>query len=1025
MDASASALYAGTLPVQSVPVAPGTHAGPTPPITSADPANARPWLYLGYQQYLRRDSMLDGPTHLFGCIPPFLQQHPFQHIPVFTTPAVSSSVPSTIPARVTTLFGTSTIAPSTSAPPSSVATAPSTTLVADNATPAPSDLPDALTVAPLSHPPIPTSHSSTDLPATRGTPTPVPLSLASSYSALPTAMYSAAQLTSYQSLVANATAASVQYYSNAAFLSTYHPHAAHGVLTSTHAATPPPTAAAPGASKSGPLPTADALLAYYSSLAPRPRDSATPVAAPAPPTLPTPTRAIPVPTESATPTAPTAAVTTAANGTRRYLCPVCSKGFSRPSSLQTHLFTHTGEKPFPCLVDGCEKRFSVLSNLRRHQKIHAKNDEAAAAKAAAAVKAVEVAVEVATVSTGTSGVAMALAAPDTVAPSVPASSFGPAPLSDDPMDIDAPSTTATSIESAVDGDDQTVSSAWTDAESISPDPPAPAPQPTQARDSNTAMDPPVPPTTTTVPILPKRGRKREASASVVLVHAMPKKAAVDPAPRLPVKGRPPKRTVAVAAGGPVPVPATRSKSTHTGTRARGRTRMTDSAVSLVGKDGVGEREVKQEEEDEEARDTDDDDTDSLSFGVAGRVVTRRLAGLQLGSSVSASASGAAQVTAAKRKRKTRTKRAAVTVEQEHDLVDAESQIEQPGAVDSERPHQPEDDDHMADPHAPAPSTPHLSPQDQLMTDLAIDPRLTPDTASTPPASSALGLTPTAVAAYATPSSPLELLVQAAAAAAAHGHLDTSTPPSVRAALGISADSPHDLPNTHRLRHAMVMLRSTSPTPCGSPMQLTLAAGTGGGAIWPHARQESGASVATTPYFAPLALGRGPRRASASATARVRLDSIEAAAMGVLGSPPMNVDGDGVAGAFSIGPLLSEYVNAARNSSAVGAGKALPVRPVDGATENEVVTPVPAPRRRGRPRRSTKRVAEPMVEPPSSAEGVSSSLSSPPSSPPRTRAAAAARRAAAAAAAASLATTNTADDATPTPPILRRERSGRV
>ncbi|KAJ3365639.1 hypothetical protein GGF32_008772 [Allomyces javanicus] len=672
-------------------------------------------------------------------------------------------------------------------------------------------------------------------------------------------MYSTAQLTSYQSLVANA-AASMQFFSNAAFLSMYHPHATHGVLTAAHAATPPPAGTAappaardlsPDASKSGPLPTADALLAYYSSLAPGRRDSATPVAAPAPPTLSTPTRAAPVPTESPAPVMPTAptTVTTAANGTRRYLCPVCSKGFSRPSSLQTHLFTHTGEKPFPCPVDGCEKRFSVLSNLRRHQKIHAKNDEAAAAKA------IDAAVGMATADAGAAGIAMALAAPDTVGS---VSSSGPAPSTDDPMDIDTP----TGTESAVDDDDQTVSSAWTDAESISPGPPlvaSPATRSTRARNSGTAMDPPAP--ITTGPILPIRGRKRQASASVVLVHAMPKKAALDPAPRLPVKGQ---------------------------------------------------REVKQEEEEEEeaARDADDDDTDSLSFGVARRVVTRRLAGLQLDSS--ASASNAAPVAAAKRKRKTQGKRTAVTVEHDQVMDDPEVQIDQLEVVDPERPAQPDEDHVMSDPHATTPSTPHLSPQDQLMADLAIHPRLTPDTTSTPPASSALGLTPTAVAAYATPSSPLELLVQAAAAAAAHGHLDTSTPPSARAALGISADSLHDLPNTHRLRHAMVMLRSTSPTPCGSPMQLTLATGTGGGAIWPHARQESGASVATTPYFAPLALGRGPRRASASVsvTARVRLDSIEAAAMGVLGSPPMNVDGDGVAGAFSIGPLLPECAGGA-------------------------------------------------------------------------------------------------------------------
>ncbi|KAF8543468.1 hypothetical protein BDD12DRAFT_682627, partial [Trichophaea hybrida] len=55
---------------------------------------------------------------------------------------------------------------------------------------------------------------------------------------------------------------------------------------------------------------------------------------------------------------------------KKHKCKVCDKRFTRPSSLQTHTYSHTGEKPFVCEQDGCGRRFSVVSNLRRHKKVH-------------------------------------------------------------------------------------------------------------------------------------------------------------------------------------------------------------------------------------------------------------------------------------------------------------------------------------------------------------------------------------------------------------------------------------------------------------------------------------------------------------------------------------------------------------------------------------------------------------------------------------------------------------------------------
>ncbi|EIW80482.1 hypothetical protein CONPUDRAFT_154513 [Coniophora puteana RWD-64-598 SS2] len=55
---------------------------------------------------------------------------------------------------------------------------------------------------------------------------------------------------------------------------------------------------------------------------------------------------------------------------RKHKCPTCDKAFVRPSSLGLHMNTHTGSKPFGCMVPGCNKRFTIQSNATRHLQSH-------------------------------------------------------------------------------------------------------------------------------------------------------------------------------------------------------------------------------------------------------------------------------------------------------------------------------------------------------------------------------------------------------------------------------------------------------------------------------------------------------------------------------------------------------------------------------------------------------------------------------------------------------------------------------
>ncbi|KAF7303932.1 hypothetical protein MIND_00623800 [Mycena indigotica] len=51
---------------------------------------------------------------------------------------------------------------------------------------------------------------------------------------------------------------------------------------------------------------------------------------------------------------------------KKHGCTTCGRTFNRPSSLATHMNTHTGAEPFRCSLAGCSRRFNVESNMRRH-----------------------------------------------------------------------------------------------------------------------------------------------------------------------------------------------------------------------------------------------------------------------------------------------------------------------------------------------------------------------------------------------------------------------------------------------------------------------------------------------------------------------------------------------------------------------------------------------------------------------------------------------------------------------------------
>ncbi|KXJ84795.1 hypothetical protein Micbo1qcDRAFT_129095, partial [Microdochium bolleyi] len=75
-------------------------------------------------------------------------------------------------------------------------------------------------------------------------------------------------------------------------------------------------------------------------------------------------------------------------GEKPYHCEICGKAFAQRGNVRAHKEVHNNFKRFSCRLDGCQKKFSQLGNMKTHQnKFHAETIKTLTAKFAGILQA--------------------------------------------------------------------------------------------------------------------------------------------------------------------------------------------------------------------------------------------------------------------------------------------------------------------------------------------------------------------------------------------------------------------------------------------------------------------------------------------------------------------------------------------------------------------------------------------------------------------------------------------------------------